>query len=81
MRGPERRLAIWGSSVAAGAGDESEQGGYAGRLARLLQPDGWQLFNQSLGGDNTASLALSFAPGENQQPDDSRDIGKNCNNP
>jgi lysophospholipase L1-like esterase len=60
----KRRLAIWGSSVAAGAGDESEQGGYAGRLGRLLQADGWQVFNQSLGGDNTASLALRFAPGE-----------------
>lgn len=64
MNDPKPDIEIWGSSVAAGAGDELELGGYAGRLARRLEPAGWHLENHSLGGDNTSSLALRFAPQE-----------------
>ena len=59
----EKRIAIWGSSVANGTGDESQQGGYAGHLQELLAERGWELTNQSKGGDNTVTIAARFEPG------------------
>ena len=63
------RVAIWGSSVANGSGDELAQGGYAGRLAALLQTRGWSVINQSRGGDNTVTITPRFEPGETPDPD------------
>lgn len=60
---------MWGSSVANGAGDESQRGGYAGRLETLLEPRGWVLFNQSRGGDSTVTIRSRFEPGEAPDPD------------
>ena len=57
-----RRIAIFGSSVANGTGDESGRGGYAGILRDLLQPRGWEVVNQSRGGDDTAKLMSRFDP-------------------
>ncbi len=57
-----RRIAIFGSSVAAGTGDELKQEGYTGRLRALLAPAGWEVLNQSRGGDNTVTMAPRFAP-------------------
>jgi len=61
------RIAVWGSSVANGTGDELRKEGYTGRLRELLAPRGWQVFNQSRGGDNTVRIAPRFEP--NGQPD------------
>ena len=33
-----KRIALWGSSVPNGTGDETNQGGYTGRLRELLEP-------------------------------------------
>jgi len=59
----EQRIALWGSSVANGSGDESQLGGYAGHLQRLLAERGWELINQSKGGDNTVTIEARFEPG------------------
>ena len=59
----EKRVAIWGSSVADGTGDETNRGGYAGHLQELLAERGWELVNQSHGGDNTVTIAARFEPG------------------
>jgi len=59
----DQRIALWGSSVANGTGDESKQGGYGGHLQRLLAENGWELINQSKGGDNTLTIAARFDPG------------------
>jgi lysophospholipase L1-like esterase len=56
------RIAVFGSSVANGTGDELGQEGYTGRLRTLLQPRGWEVLNQSRGGDNTVTMAPRFAP-------------------
>jgi len=65
----DNRVAIWGSSVANGTGDESDHGGYAGHLQKLLAERGWELINQSKGGDNTvtcsARVELGATPEEN----------------
>lgn len=61
-----RRIAIWGSSVAHGTGDELQKGGYAGRLEQLLESRGWDVFNQSRPGDNTITIRSRFAPGDTQ---------------
>jgi lysophospholipase L1-like esterase len=57
-----RRIAVFGSSVANGAGDELAREGYTGRLRELLAPRGWEVLNQSRGGDNTIRMAPRFAP-------------------
>ena len=57
-----RRIAVFGSSVANGTGDELAEEGYTGRLRELLAPRGWEVLNQSRGGDNTLRMALRFAP-------------------
>jgi len=57
-----RRIAIFGSSVASGTGDETGREGYAGILRELLQPRGWEVVNRSRGGDDTAKLMSRFDP-------------------
>jgi lysophospholipase L1-like esterase len=66
--GTVRRIAIFGSSVANGTGDESGQEGYAGLLRALLQRRGWEVVNQSHPGDNTATLMSRFAPDGKPEP-------------
>ena len=61
--GSGRRIAIFGSSVASGTGDESGRSGYAGLLRDLLQPRGWEVVNQSRGGDNTAEADVAVRSG------------------
>ena len=56
------RIAVFGSSVANGTGDELGREGYTGRLRALLAPRGWEVLNQSRGGDNTVTMAPRFAP-------------------
>ena len=63
-----RRIAIFGSSVANGTGDESGQEGYAGLLRALLEPRGWEIVNRSRGGDNTKLLMSRFAPNGEAEP-------------
>ena len=65
---PLRRIAVFGSSVANGTGDESGQEGYAGLLRALLAPRGWEVVNQSRPGDNTATLMSRFAPAGRPEP-------------
>jgi lysophospholipase L1-like esterase len=59
---PPRRIAVFGSSVANGTGDDVGHEGYTGRLRDLLAPRGWEVLNQSRGGDNTKTMAPRFAP-------------------
>jgi lysophospholipase L1-like esterase len=63
-----RRIAIFGSSVASGTGDESGQEGYAGLLRGLLQPRGWEVVNRSRPGDNTTMLMSRFAASGESAP-------------
>ena len=63
-----RRIAIFGSSVASGTGDETGTEGYAGRLRTMLVPRGWEVLNQSRGGDSTLTAAPRFAPVGEPQP-------------
>jgi lysophospholipase L1-like esterase len=56
------RIAVFGSSVANGTGDELKKEGYTGRLRELLAARGWEVLNQSRGGDNTVSMATRWAP-------------------
>jgi lysophospholipase L1-like esterase len=63
-----RRIAVFGSSVANGTGDELAMEGYTGRLRELLAPRGWEVLNQSRGGDNTIRMAPRFAPEGTPQP-------------
>ena len=67
--GRERRIAFFGSSVPNGTGDETGQGGYTGRMRMLLEPGGWEVLNQSRGGDNTISIASRFEPEGAPDPD------------
>ena len=57
-----RRIAVFGSSVANGTGDELGHEGYTGRLRAMLAARGWEVLNQSRGGDNTRTMAPRFAP-------------------
>ena len=63
-----RRIAVFGSSVANGTGDELAMEGYTGRLRELLAPRGWEVVNQSRGGDNTIRMAPRFAPEGTPEP-------------
>jgi len=65
---PRRRIAVFGSSVAFGTGDELGREGYTGRLREMLAPRGWEVLNQSRGGDNTKTMAPRFAPDGPPQP-------------
>jgi lysophospholipase L1-like esterase len=57
-----RRIAMFGSSVANGTGDELGREGYTGLLRGLLAQRGWEVLNQSRGGDTTPRLAQRFEP-------------------
>jgi len=57
-----RRIAVFGSSVANGTGDEFSKEGYTGLLRELLSARGWEVLNQSRGGDTTKTMAPRFAP-------------------
>ena len=63
-----RRIALWGSSVPNGTGDELNLGGYTGRLRELLEPRGWEVLNVSRGGDNTITIAPRFEPEDEPDP-------------
>lgn len=56
------RIAVFGSSVANGRGDELARDGYTGLLRVLMAQRGWEVLNQSRGGDNTTTLMTRFAP-------------------
>ena len=62
------RIAVFGSSVAFGTGDELGKEGYTGRLRALMAPRGWEVLNQSRGGDSTKTMAPRFAPEGEPQP-------------
>lgn len=53
------KLVIFGSSVAKGSGAENDHG-WAYRLTRALEPRGWTVVNQSVGGDTTEKLMARF---------------------
>ena len=55
-----KKIAIFGSSVAKGSGDTTSQGGYAGLIAELMQNRGWHVINVSKGGDNTVKIMPRF---------------------
>ena len=57
-----RRIAVFGSSVAFGIGDEYGKEGSTGMLRALLAPQGWEVLNESRGGDTTKLLATRWAP-------------------
>jgi len=57
-----RRIAIFGSSVANGTGDEFNTEGYTGLLREMLAARRWEVLNQSRGGDTTMRIAPRFAP-------------------
>src|SRR5262249_53483492 len=57
-----RRIAVFGSSVAFGTGDEFNKEGYTGLLRAMLAARGWEVLNQSRGGDTTKTMAPRFAP-------------------
>jgi len=56
------RIAVFGSSVANGRGDELALDGYTGLLRVMMATKGWEVLNQSRGGDNTRTLMTRFAP-------------------
>ena len=56
------RIAVFGSSVANGRGDETARDGYTGLLRALMARKGWEVLNQSRGGDNTKTLMTRFVP-------------------
>jgi lysophospholipase L1-like esterase len=57
-----RRIAVFGSSVANGRGDEFAREGYTGLLRTMMAARGWEVLNQSRGGDNTKSMMSRFTP-------------------
>jgi lysophospholipase L1-like esterase len=62
------RIAVFGSSVAFGRGDELDREGYTGRLREMLALRGWDVLNQSRPADNTKTMAPRFAPEGAPQP-------------
>src|ERR1041385_8254671 len=56
------RIAVFGSSVANGRGDETARDGYTGLLRVMMAQRGWEVLNHSRGGDNTKTLMTPFAP-------------------
>jgi len=51
-----KKIAIFGSSVAKGSGDTTTTGGYSGFIKQLLEKRGWTVVNVSKGGDNTVTI-------------------------
>ena len=64
------RIAVFGSSVANGRGDEFARDGYTGLLRVMMAQRGWEVLNQSRGGDNTKTLMTRFAPEGAPDPED-----------
>jgi lysophospholipase L1-like esterase len=64
----DHRIAVFGSSVANGTGDDLGREGYTGRLRDLLARRGWEVLNQSRPGDNTKTMATRFAPDGTPDP-------------
>jgi len=56
-----KKIAIFGSSVAKGSGDTTTIGGYSGFIKLLLEKRGWTVVNVSKGGDNTVSIMPRYA--------------------
>jgi lysophospholipase L1-like esterase len=56
------RIAVFGSSVANGTGDELARDGYTGLLRAMMAGKGWEVLNQSRGGDNTRSIVPRVSP-------------------
>jgi lysophospholipase L1-like esterase len=63
-----RRIAVWGSSVANGRGDELARDGYTGMLRAMMAAKGWEVVNQSRGGDNTKSIVPRLMPSGTPDP-------------
>jgi lysophospholipase L1-like esterase len=63
-----RRIAVFGSSVANGRGDEFARDGYTGLLRAAMAAKGWEVVNQSRGGDNTRSIVPRFMPAGTPDP-------------
>lgn len=55
-----KKIAVFGSSVAKGSGDTTGTGGYAGMIETLLESRGWTVVNVSRGGDNTVKILPRF---------------------
>jgi hypothetical protein len=55
-----KKIAVFGSSVAKGSGDTTATGGYAGMIKTLLEQRGWSVVNVSRGGDNTIKIMPRF---------------------
>src|ERR1043165_7363855 len=55
------RIAVFGSSVANGRGDETARDGYTGLLRVMMAQRGWEVLNQSRGGDNTKTLMTRYS--------------------
>ena len=58
--GQDKKIAVFGSSVAKGSGDTTGTGGYAGMFKTLLENRGWMVVNVSRGGDNTVKIMPRF---------------------
>ena len=56
------RIAVFGSSVANGRGDETAHDGYTGQLRMAMAQRGWEVLNQSRGGDSTKTIQPRFTP-------------------
>jgi lysophospholipase L1-like esterase len=55
-----KKIAVFGSSVAKGSGDTTGVGGYSGLIKILLENRGWTVVNVSRGGDNTVKILPRF---------------------
>jgi lysophospholipase L1-like esterase len=56
-----KKIAIFGSSVANGFGDTTTNGGYSGFIKKLLEKRGWTVVNVSKGGDNTIKIMPRYS--------------------
>jgi lysophospholipase L1-like esterase len=63
-----RRIAVFGSSVAFGTGDETRKEGYTGLLREMLAPRGWEVLNISRPGDTTRTAAARWTNLVNAAP-------------
>ena len=63
-----RSVAIWGSSVASGVGDETQSSGYLRGLREVLDGRGWQVLDRSRPGDNSITIQPRFMPSDSKDP-------------
>lgn len=56
-----KKIAVFGSSVAKGSGDTTGTGGYAGMIKTMMEERGWSVANVSRGGDNTVKIMPRFS--------------------